>query len=268
MLEKRLDTPNGAVCYWLSQPWKTECQTLVFLHGLTGDHTMFQAQISQFAPNYNILTWDAPAHGKSRPYVNFSIRTSVEILKQILEENGISSVVLIGQSLGGYFAQSFLDRYPDMVQGFVGIDTTPYGKDYYSVLDCFLLRQVEWMAKLYPLQMMKKAMAKQVSVTDSGYALMLEMLKPYGKDELCHLMGLGYAGFLEDNRDISLRCPGLLLLGEQDRTGKVRQYNRAWAEKTGLPLVLIPKAAHNANVDNPEAVNTAIEGFLTTLFGK
>lgn len=261
--EKTINTKSGRVFYWVTEPWHPERSVLVFLHGLTADHTMFAPQISHFAPKYNLLLWDAPAHGKSRPYPDFSFEASVEVLRQMLEENGVASAVLIGQSMGGHFAQSFLDRYPERVQGFVGIDTTPYGTRYYSKSDLWWLRQVEWMAHLCPINMLKKAMASQVSRTEAGRFLMLEMLRPYGKDELCHLMGTGYAGFLEDNREVTIRCPSLLILGEHDKTGKVKQYNRMWHEQTGIPLVRIPNAAHNANVDNPKAVNGAIADFLS-----
>lgn len=48
---------------------------------------------------------------------------------------------------------------------------------------------------------------------------MLQMLTPYTKRELCHLMGLGYACFLEDNCGLEIPCSVLLILGEEDKTG-------------------------------------------------
>lgn len=223
MIEKKVASARGMVYYQISDNWDTNGKTIFFLHGLTGNHTMFEKQVSYFEKNFNIIVWDAPAHGKSRPYE---------------------------------------ERYPEMVQVFVGIDTTPYGIDYYSKSDMWWLHQVEWMAKLFPHKMLAKAMAKQVSVTEYTYNNMLEMLKPYKKDELCHLMGIGYASIFEENCDMDIKCPVLILLGEHDRTGKVKQYCKAWAKKTGFPLVLIKNASHNANCDNPEDVNKAIEDFL------
>ncbi|MCM1057744.1 MAG: hypothetical protein NC517_09070 [Firmicutes bacterium] len=89
-----------------------------------------------------------------------------------------------------------------MVLAFVAIDTTPYGDMYYSKSDKWWLRQIEWMSYLYPFNAMKKALAKQVSVSKKGYENMLSMLSPYTKKELCHLMGIGYAGFLKDNSNV------------------------------------------------------------------
>lgn len=119
------------------------------------------------------------------------------------------------------------------------------------------------MAQLYPIRWMKRAMSKQVSITQKSYENMMQMLSPYNKNELCHLMGLGYAGFLDDNCELEIPCPVLLILGEKDRTGKVAQYNKAWAQKTGYPLKIIKGAAHNANVDKAEEVNACIRSFLS-----
>ena len=55
-------------------------------------------------------------------------------------------------------------------------------------------------------------------------------------------------------------------IGEKDRTGKVAQYNKAWARQTGYPLKIIKGAAHNANVDRPDEVNACISRFLSDAY--
>lgn len=265
MRENYIDTKQGKVYYWLSDFWNEERKTIIFLHGLTANHTMFEKQYDFFGEGYNIMGWDAPAHGKSRPYKEFSYPNAVDVLKQIFVKHGIRSVIMVGQSMGGYIAQSFIAKYPSMVSAFVAIDTTPYGDMYYSKSDRWWLRQIEWMSYLYPFNAMKKAIAKQVSVTKDGYENMLSMLSPYTKKELCHLMGIGYAGFLDDNTNLQIECPIIILLGDKDKTGKVQGYNKLWAKNTDFPLIFIKNAAHNSNVDNPEAVNHEIHKFIQSL---
>lgn len=262
MTEKSVTAASGNVVYYASDDWDSCKSTIVFLHGLTGDHTMFERQFEYFKDKYNIIAWDAPAHGKSRPFEDFTYGKAAEALKQILDETGVTSAVLVGQSMGGFISQSFIKRYPERVRAFIGIDTTPFGEGYYSKSDIFWLKRVEPLAKLYPPGAMKKAMAKQNTVTENGYKNMLSMLEPYGKDELCRLMGIGYAAFLEDNCALEIPCPVLIILGEKDNTGKVKSYCKEWARRTGYPLKIIKNAAHNSNVDNPVKVNEAIENFL------
>ena len=263
MEEQILYTNKGPVCYWRSESWDTGKDTIFFLHGLTADHSMFDGQIEAFSGDYNLLTWDTPAHGRSRPFAAFDYGDTSEYIRSILDRHSVDRVILAGQSMGGFLAQSFIKRYPDRAKSFIAIDSTPYGSGYYSGFDIWILRQVEWMAHLYPFRIMKKAMSKQVSTTQKSYENMMQMLSPYNKSELCHLMGLAYAGFLDDNCDLEIPCPVLLILGEKDRTGKVVQYNKAWAQQTGYPLKIIKGAAHNANVDKPEEVNDCIRSFLS-----
>lgn len=265
MQENVFKTQKGDLHWQRSDPWNPRADTLVFLHGLTADHTMFRDQVACFDGEYDVVTWDAPGHGRSRPFAAFGFREAAGYLRDILSSCGAEKAVLIGQSLGGYFAQSLIREAPDLVDGFVSIGSTPYGTGYYSKTDVWILKQVEWMARLYPFGWMKRAMAKQVSATRKAYGNMLEMLAPYGKRELCRLMGIGYAGFLAENADTEIPCPVQLILGEGDRTGKVRQYNEAWAKKTGYPLEIIRGAAHNANVDRPDAVNACIRRFLGSI---
>lgn len=265
MQELILQTDKGNVFYWRSDKWNVGSDTIFFLHGLTADHTMFDQQIAYFEGRYNILTWDTPAHGQSRPFEAFDFSDTSAYIKTILNRFSVKQVIFAGQSLGGFIAQSFIKRYPEYVKGFISIDSTPYGFDYYSKFDTWILKQVEWMAHMYPVQLMKRAMAKQVSVTKEAYENMMQMLEPYSKDELCHLMGLGYAGFLEDNCELDIPCPVLLLLGEKDKTGKVAQYNKMWTKKTGYPLKIIKNAAHNVNVDKPQIVNAYIHDFVKKL---
>lgn len=264
MKEYYLKTESGNVFYKISEPLDSSRMTLFFLHGLTGDHTMFRYQEEYFSRDCNIILWDAPAHGRSRPFRDFSYEKAAGAIKNIFEKHSIPSAVFIGQSMGGFITQAVIKRYPSLVRAFAAIDSCPYG-DYYSRSDIFWLRQVEWMAKLYPMKLMKTAMAKQVSQTPDGYENMMQMLSVYEKNELCHLMGIGYAGFLTDNCELDIKCPVLLLLGENDITGKVRAYNKMWTKRTGFELVVIKNARHNSNIDNPDAVNSAIEKFLCTL---
>ena len=80
--------------------------------------------------------------------------------------------------------------------------------------------------------------------------------------EIIEQMDIAYGKFAQENRDLHLTCPVLLLLGDKDKTGKVKQYCSAWAETTGYPLHIIEDAAHFSNGDNAEQVNSEIEQFV------
>ncbi len=148
MQHKRIMAQGGTVHYWISRK-ENIADCIVFTHGLTADHTMFEKQVSYFSHNYTIILWDVPMHGLSRPYHGFSYQDTAEILHGILQQENIEKVFLVGMSMGGYPSQHFASIYSHMVKGFVALDTTPLGLGYYSKSDLWWLRQAVPMAKCF-----------------------------------------------------------------------------------------------------------------------
>ncbi len=89
MIEKIHITKYGNVHYWISEDMSAHDLTLFFLHGLTASHELFSKQIEYFKDKYNILIWDAPAHGSSRPFEDFNYEKAANAIKGIFDENGI-----------------------------------------------------------------------------------------------------------------------------------------------------------------------------------
>ena len=265
MEERYVESTRGKTVYWIGRNANPKAECIIFLHGLTADHTLFDKQILYFSSSCTVIVWDAPAHGKSRPYKDFTYVNGAEELKKILDTEEIQSAVMVGQSMGGYHIQAFLLKYPERVKAFIGIDTCPFGLGYYSKSDMWWLRQVEWMLRCYPHKMLVNSIAKSVSKTDYACENMRKAIDPYSKDELCRLMGLGYSSFTKENQDMKINCPVLLLVGEYDKTGKVKQYCEAWHKREDYPLHIVKGAAHNANADNFADVNKEMERFICRL---
>lgn len=234
----------------------------MFTHGLTANHSMFEKQTEYFKQNFTVITWDVPLHGLSRPYRDFSYENCVHDLLSILDQENINKAILVGMSMGGYPCQEFAFRYPERVEGFVALDTTPFGLGYYSTSDIWWLRRVAPLARLYTENALRKSMAKSVSQTKYSYGKMIEMLIPLTKEQIIEQMDIAYGVFTKENKDVHFSFPVLILLGEYDKTGKVAQYCLAWAKNEGYPLHIIKGAAHFSNGDNPEQVNSEILSFI------
>lgn len=143
MQQKTYSTGRGTICYWV-EPCPSSAWTLVFLPGLTADHTLFDRQIAYFSGRYSILVWDAPGHGASRPFpLDFSLECQAQWLHDILSREGVQSFCLIGQSMGGYVAQCFLQRYPNEAGGFIAIDSAPLKRRYVTGAELWALRHCE-----------------------------------------------------------------------------------------------------------------------------
>lgn len=269
MVARTFPTASGIVHYWLDARAGTDAHWLVFLPGLTADHTLFDAQVAYFSGKANCLAWDAPAHGKSRPYpLDFTMDDCARILRDILCSEDITHPVLVGQSLGGYVAQAYLDLFPGEAAGFVAIDSAPLKRKYYPTWEVKALRHTQGMYRAIPWSALKSLGTSGVSTTEHGQAAMRSFMDGYRKDEYCELAAHGYrmlADAVESRRAYDLSCPALLLCGEKDRAGDVRPFNRKWSASEGIPLIWVPGAGHNANVDDPVFVNEQIERFLAGL---
>ena len=262
MEHKKIKGVGGEVHYWISRPKTTPKGAIVFTHGLTANHTMYEKQVEHFKNEYIVITWDVPMHGLSIPYESFSYENTAKDLNRILEQESIEKVSLVGMSMGGYPSQMFAHLYPNKAQCIIGIDTTPFGTEYYSKSDLFWLSKIKPMLKLFTDKLLRESMAKSISVTEYSYNKMKEILASSSKEQIIEQMDIAYGKFAQENRNLNIKCPVLILLGDKDRTGKVKQYSKAWAKKTGYPLHIIENASHFSNGDNPKQVNYEIEQFI------
>lgn len=265
MEHKYIENIRGKVHYWVNRNSNPCAPCIVFTHGLTANHEMFCKQIEYFEKDYTVITWDVPLHGQSRPYKDFSYKNSAKDLKHILDNENIKEAILVGMSMGGYPSQAFALEYPKSTLAFIALDTTPFNPTYYSKSDQWWLKHVEPLAKLFSDRLLRKSIAKQNSRTAYGHELLLKMLKPLSKSEIIEQMGVAYGSFLDECRCIRLQCPVTILLGEYDKTGKVRQYCEEWARNEKYPLHIIKNAAHFSNADNAQEVNGIIHDFILGL---
>jgi len=255
---------NTSIHYWVNNGIESDI-CIFFSHGLTADHRCFRMQEEYFKNKYKIINWDIPMHGKSENNEFISYENCAKLMKKIIDKENVKKVVLIGLSMGGYPSQMFAYLYPENALGIIAIDTTPFGKKYYSLSDVFWLKQVEWMANCFTTNLLKKSMAKSVSKSKDSYELMIEMLEGKSKKIISKQMGIAYNKFILENQDMNFDIPILILLGEFDKTGKVKKYCYDWHKATNNQLHIIKNASHLSNSDNPKEVNALIHAFINKL---
>jgi pimeloyl-ACP methyl ester carboxylesterase len=226
------------------------------------DHGLFQPQIETFVQHYRVIVWDVPGHGRSRPYKGFSLPKAAHELIGILDAEKIEAAHLVGQSMGGYISQFVARDHPDRVLSLCALDSSPLQPSYYTKLDNWLLSLTPAILKLYPYGSLIKTIAKQIALKGSAQAYALETLQQYTKAEIAEIMGQVYQGVQSYQQEAALQVPVLIVYGDADRTGKVKTYSQQWATRENHPLLVIPNAAHNANMDNPAEFNRILGAFL------
>lgn len=117
------------------------------------------------------------------------------------------------------------------------------------------------------MEIILKFGTKCVAASEYGRKLMHDMIMVYDGDRSRYMkiVGHGYgmlAEAMEADLPYGIKCPALLICGEKGRAGSCIRYNRAWHNKTGIPIERIKDAGHNSNIDKPELVNRLIEEFV------
>jgi len=271
MIEKVYRTPSGCIHYWINI-LDRKTVTLVFLPGLTADHRLFDKQVEYFKGKYNVIVWDAPAHGSSWPFkFNFSLTDKAKWLHEILQQEEIMQPVIVGQSMGGYVGQTYAELYPESIKGFISIDSAPLQRKYVTAIEIWMLKRMEPVYYYFPWKSLLKLGTKGVAISKYGRKLMYEMMLVYDGDKkrYAQISGHGFrmlAEAMERDLPYAIKCPALLICGEKDRAGSCIRYNRAWHKHTGIPIIWIQNAGHNSNTDQPELVNDSIEELLNQFY--
>ena len=262
---KKFHTSSGDI-YYRTNMFESGRQTLVFLHGVAADGRSFIPQAKTFVNDFNLLIWDMPAHGKSRPFpLTFTFGDAVTWLHEILAAEGISKPILVAHSMGGYIAQCFMQQFPGETGGFVSIDSGPLQLRL-SKAALWSLDRTEAMYRAFPWKLLLSLSARGNAESRYGQYIMYRMLFELSKDDFCKLAGHDFKQIAAAYRaDLPYRidCPCLLICGTKDRTGFVKRYNQKWEKETGLPMKWIENAGHCANLDAADEVNDLIRVFVS-----
>ncbi|MEJ8836269.1 alpha/beta fold hydrolase [Ramlibacter sp. AN1133] len=111
-------TVNGArtFCYTGGKPFDREKPTVVFLHGVLNDHSVWILQTRYFAHHgWNVLAPDLPGHCKSEGEPPKSVEEAAAFVLALLDAAGVQKAALVGHSFGSLVAMEAAARAPERV---------------------------------------------------------------------------------------------------------------------------------------------------------
>lgn len=106
---------------------------LVILHGLYGNHANWQPLARLLATDFNVHVLDARNHGHSPWAASMSLAEMASDVAETLAELGLSSVHLIGHSMGGKTAMLLAQTQASLVKSLSVVDIAPV--DYHNASD-------------------------------------------------------------------------------------------------------------------------------------
>lgn len=97
---------------------------LVFIHGWSGDTTVWDAQMKRFAPAHQVVAIDLGGHGASgRGRKEWTIPAFGQDVRAVVEKLGLKRAILVGHSMGGSVIVEAARLMPDRVILLVPVDT-------------------------------------------------------------------------------------------------------------------------------------------------
>lgn len=98
---------------------------LVLIHPFPSDQRIWEPQRAGLKNNFRVITMDLWGFGESSPVDGQAVTMTnfADEVKQLLDQLHIQKAIIGGESMGGYIALAFFQKYPDSVNGLVLSDT-------------------------------------------------------------------------------------------------------------------------------------------------
>lgn len=241
----------------------TSDRWVVFLHGAGMDGHMFDTQISSIPIDIGIAVWDARGHGRSRLTRAFRYRDMLDDLHALVQHIAPKRLTLVGQSMGGNLAQSYVELHPGAVHRLMLIDCTDnHGS--LTRMERWALRMARPLLSAYPWKLTVRQSARACGVDPATIAYASRCLERMGKSTFVEVMGF-WVVCLRPDPSYRFPCRTVALLGQQDKTGNVAKALARLADKDPLvELTTIPDASHNSNMDQPVITNAVLGRLLVS----
>jgi 3-oxoadipate enol-lactonase len=257
-------TVNGIDTYYeihgkQGAPW------LAFSHSLACSVRMWDAQIEAFKDRFRILAYDTRGHSKSAaPAGPYTLEAMADDLRALVSHLDIQRLHFVGLSMGGMIGQTFAIKYPGVFSSLTLADTTSRYPAEAAPL---------WQERIRTAE--TKGMQPLVQPTlERWFTAPFRQNNPDIVRKIATAISTtpvaGYAGCCAAIPKINvtarlkdINCPVLVICGEQDPGTPPAMAREIHQNAPGSRLVMIPQAAHLSNLEQPEAFNRALEGFLT-----
>jgi 3-oxoadipate enol-lactonase len=239
-------------------PW------LVFSHSLACNVAMWEPQIKAFSKRYKVVCYDTRGHGQSSaPAGAYTLDQLADDAKALLDSLGIKSCHWVGLSMGGMIAQTFQLKYPGIFKTMTLADTTSrYPAELQSTwqarIDTASSKGMEPIVQPTLERWFTEPYRKSGAPVVGRIAEAIRATPVPGFVGCCHAIPkINVSARLKE-----VKIPSLVIVGEQDPGTPVSMAQEIHENLPGSELVIIPSAAHLSNLEQPEAFNKALAGFL------
>lgn len=238
---------------------------VLLIHGWTLDLDMWDPQARALKRSFRILRFDRRGFGLSsgRPSLVADVADALTLCSAL----GVRRFAALGTSQGARVAAHVAAQAPERVSCLI-LDGVPSGilRDGAPVAGDIPMAHYRALARSAGrgelLSQWRRHPLMQLRTRDQRtHALLGRMLERYPALDL-EEGAPARAATLPPLAAKHIRSPCLVISGAFDLASRIRAGNRLARALPGCERALVPEAGHMANLDNPQAYNTILRGFL------
>ncbi|MBO9317145.1 MAG: alpha/beta hydrolase [Chloroflexus sp.] len=242
---------------------------IVFLHGWGAFKELWWSTLRDLGRDYRCFAIDMPGHGESRIGRADQIERIATLVADFCADLGLTSIILVGHSMGGSVAVELTLHYPHLVQRLALIDAAvdAYRMPAYTRL--YLLPAIGW-----PVFRITQAIGRafrpigQRIPHDHGggwirpWVRRASHLATFDPEGLYRILRSLFAT-RADERLQQIRVPTLVLTGQFDSLVPPSHARRLAQVIPGARYVVLPASIHNPMDERPGAFTRALRAFLS-----
>ncbi|NIC41136.1 alpha/beta fold hydrolase [Aquabacterium sp. A08] len=261
---------HGAPLYAYTggKPFHPAQPTVVFIHGVLNDHSVWILQSRYLAHHgWNVLAIDLPGHGKSGGEAPASVQDASRAVLGLLDALKIEKAALVGHSFGSLIALQTAADAPERVSHLAMVGTAYPMKVSPALLDASLNQPMKAidMVNLFShstLAPPPSALGPGTWLLGGSRALMRRVLASNPRVNVFHRGFVACDGYDQGEPAMDrVQCPTLFLLGSQDQmTPPKAAQTLSRRAKHGQTVLL--RAGHSLMTEDPDGVLTALQRFL------
>lgn len=265
-------TVNGHSLYAYTggKPFDAAKPTVVFIHGVLNDHSVWILQSRYLAHHgWNVLAIDLPGQGKSAGAPPASVEAGAKGVLALLDAAGLQKAALVGHSFGSLIAVEAAAQAPDRVSHLAMVGTAFPMRVSPALLESSVSAPMKAIDMVNTfshstLAPPPSALGPGTWLYGGSRALMRRVLASNTQVNVFH------TGFkaCDDYRNgdaamAQVACPVLFILGENDQMTPPKAAQSMVAKARHGTVVTLP-TGHSLMTEAPDGVLFALTAFLKT----
>lgn len=259
---------HATYCYTGGKPFDAAKPTIVFLHGVLNDHSVWILQTRYFAHHgWNVLAPDLPGHCKSAGEPPRSVEEGADFVLALLDAAGVRHAALVGHSFGSLVAMEAAARAPGRVTHLALVGTAAPMKVSPALLDASQNAQMKGihMVNVFSHSTIApppSALGPGTWLYGSSRALMKRVLASNRKVNVFHRGFVACDSYQGGEAALArVECPVLFVLGKSDAMTPPKAAQPLQAKARDGRTVLV-EGGHQMMSEAPDAVLFALRDFL------